>query len=163
MLGGNKKRAVIGEMMPYLFKDEMISMYQSAQTIHRGLEVLVEDYLNCDMDLVATSAAALRDQTRWMDSVLLIILHGCNHLGRNFWKRPNPRLIYKIGCCLALLYSIQDRLDKICQRSSEKRAAQLNILNLTTDWHRFWIALEKADTGLKVQFPRRKRSQMNGF
>ena len=143
--------------MPHLFKDEMNSVYQSAQTIQQGLEALVEDYLKCDMDVVVTRATVLRDQARWMDAVLFVMLNGCDHLGRNYWKRPNRRLISRIGCCWTILNSVQDRLDKICQGASEKRVTQLNIHSLTGDWHRFCIAIKKTDTDLKVQFSRRKK------
>lgn len=142
--------------MPHLFKDEMNSVYRSAQTIQQGLEALVKDYLKWDMDLVATRATVLRDQARWMDAVLFVMLHGCDHLGRNYWKRPNRRLISRIGLCWALLNSVQDQLDTICQGASEKRATLLNIRNLTGDWHRFCVAIKKTDTDLKVQFSRRK-------
>jgi hypothetical protein len=144
-------------MMPHLFKDEMNSVYQSAQTIQQGLEALVEDYRKCDMDLLATRATVLRDHARWMDAVLFIMLHGCDHLGRNYWKRPNRRLISRIGLCWVLLNSVQDRLDKICQGANEKRAIQLSIRNLTGDWHRFCIAIKNTNTDLKVQFSRRKK------
>lgn len=147
--------------MPHIFKDEMNSVYQSAQKIQHGLEALVEDYLKCDMDLVAKRATELRNQARWMDALLFIMLHGCDHLGRNYWKRPNIRLISRIGCCWTLLNSVQDRLDKICQGASEKRATQFSIRSLNDDWHRFCIAIIKTGTDLKVHFPRRKRITIN--
>ena len=143
--------------MAYLFKSEMSSMHQSAETIQRELEALIENYLRHDMDLFAIGVYDLQVQARLMDAKLFIMLNACNHLGRTYWKRPNLRLQSSIGWCWAFLNRVQERLNKICHESSEERVIQTNLCALIVDWCRFCIALRKSGLDLKRQFSRRKK------